>query len=94
MITLTYPSETGDKKYTNTQAVKDALKEWTPGTDKHGYDIVKATYKKLRLNGSKARPMDASIMRYVRAYGSLYGVSLKDRATSLYHKSDKQGSLF
>lgn len=85
---MTYPSETGSASYTNTQAVKDALAEWKPGTDKHGYDIAKETYKQLRIHGSKARPMDGTVLRYVRYYGSLYGVTLKDRATSLYHKSE------
>lgn len=80
--------------YTNVQAVRDVLKEWKPGTDKHGYDIVRCTYRNLREHGSDRRPMDASILRYLRAYGSLYGVSLKDRATSLYHKAGVQEELF
>lgn len=90
----TYLSETENPNYTNTQAVKDALKEWRPGTDKHGYEFVRATYRQLRAHGSKARPMDDTIMRYLRAYGSLYGVKLKDRTTSLYHKEGIQECLF
>lgn len=94
MTTMTYPSETGNPIYTNTQAVKDALKQWEPGTDKHGYDLVKMTYKNLRAHGSSAKPMDATILRYLRYFGSLYGVELKDRAKSLYHKRGIQESLF
>ena len=82
------------EKYPNVQAVRDTLKEWKPGTDKHGYEIVRCAYRHLRLNGSQRRPMDTSIMRYLRAYGSLYGVTLKDRAKSLYHKAGIQETLF
>lgn len=74
------------RQYPNTQAVKDVLAEWTPGTDLHGPEIVSLAYDKLRQHGSPAKPMDASIMRYVRYYGCLYGVRLKKRSTSLYHK--------
>lgn len=86
MNTMTYPSDTGDPRYTNKQAVMDALKQWEPGTDKHGYDLAKMTYRNLRAHGSAARPMDATILRYLRYYGCLFGVTLKDRSKSLYTK--------
>ena len=79
--------------YTVAQSTKDAMQRIPCGTDFHGYDYFKACRNLLFLNGSPAKPYDASLLRYLRQFGSLYGIKCVDRNKSIYHKDDKQGEL-
>ena len=81
------------KEYTIAQATKDAMEMIPYGTDFHGYDYITACRNLLRLNGSVAKPYDATLLRYLRHYRELYGISIKNMKKSIYHKDDKQGEL-
>lgn len=80
--------------YTITQAVKDSLNQIPYGSDFHGYEFFERCRKNMVANGNHNRPYDASLLRIMRANASLYGVVLKDRCKSIYHKNDRQPGLF
>ena len=63
------------------------------GKDFHGYEYFNACRHLLIVNNSPARPYDATLLRYLRQFGSLYGIKLKDRNKSIYHKENKQSEL-
>lgn len=80
--------------YTVTQAVKDSLRQIPYGSDFHGYEFFDRCRRNMTANGCPNKPYDASLIRIMRQYASLYGVTLKDRNKSIYHKADRQGELF
>lgn len=79
--------------YTIRQAAKDALNSIPCGTDFHGYDFLEKCRFNLLTHGSTARPYDSTLLRELRRYRELYGITLKDQNKSIYHKGDKQGCL-
>jgi len=81
-------------RYTRTDAAREVMKALLPG-DFHGPEYSRLCQKKLDEHGLPFHPMDGTWMRYLRQFGSLYKISLKDRSKSLYHKDgDAQMELF
>ena len=78
------------KRYSDAQAVRDALESWIPGTQLTGKEIVARTYHNLMVHGSPCRPMDTTIMRSLRREASRYGIVARDRSKSLYYRQPEE----
>lgn len=74
--------------YSVSQASKDALKSIPKGTKFHGYEYFGICRTFLKVNNNPARPYDATLLRYLRHFGCLYGIKLVDRNKSLYMREE------
>ncbi len=74
------------KEYTATQAVKDVCFEMQAGEKLLGYELYNRVLAKMHLNGNRSRPLDSTILRTVRAVGTLYGVKAISSGKSVYIK--------
>lgn len=72
--------------YTATQAVKDVCFEMQTGEKLLGYELYNRVLAKMHLNGNRSRPLDSTILRTVRAVGTLYGVKAISSGKSVYTK--------
>lgn len=74
------------KEYTATQAVRDVCFEMEAGEKLLGYELYNRVLAKMHLNGNRKRPLDSTILRTVRAVGTLYGVKAIKQGESVYMK--------
>ena len=72
-----------------TQAVAEVLQDWTPGEEKFGYEIYRLVIHKLRANGVRERPLDATVLRRMRERANLYGIKNVKPGSSRYVKEWK-----
>jgi len=78
------------EKYTTMDAVREVLTAWKPGTEMLGYEIAEAVRQRTYArNGS--RPLDATVLRYVRTYKGVFGITVPKYGESLYRKDLTEG---
>lgn len=73
--------------YKVSDAVKEVLGAWAPGTDKLGYEITEEV-RNLTYMKSGKRPLDSTILRYVRQYRGVFGIvrPTAQKQSSIYRK--------
>lgn len=84
----TFRSE--NEKYSVVDAVRDTLAAWEAGTTKLGWQITEEVRGKVYPRTGR-RPLDSTILRYVRLYRDVYGIApVEGKKGSVYRKEGKE----